>query len=465
MQVNLCSLADSAVRAIGAVRAVFLVAAVLVLFSAAAIPARAQYGMPESPAFASGQRLQGQAEAAWNTAAALDKAGNFSQASGERQTARDLATQAIKQYGVVVQSATYRHTAVAAEATLFWARLLNNIQQDPEQAILIYQQLDNNYSGVNYPDKAVGKQEVQVVARAVDLKYRTTPVLWFHWWFFKVPFPSAAAYEVMHFLVALTGSTSQSYWLAIVMISAIVKLGIWGLSAKQFKSLKETQKLQPYIKELQAKYKNDREVLGRKMMELYAEHGINPMAGCAPLVIQLPVMYLLYNTIRIYQYQFQHGTFLWIGSPLAKLYPSVVGMNLGVQDIPLLGLYMLSMYVQMRMTTPPDPQQAEQQRMMAIYMPFVMGFTFLQYHWPSAFVLYYLVFNLLSMLQQQWYMKERKKDDALGTVAASTAVSTDEPGPKYGQNGAGGEKIYGNGAKPAAKGAISPKVHPKKKRR
>jgi len=360
---------------------------------------------------------------------------------------------------------------VAAEATLYQARLEYNILQDPDRASLTYKQLRDNFSGIAYPDKVVGEQEAYATAQALDQKNRNTAVKMVNW-FFPIPFPAANAYKVMDFLVQLTGRTSQSYWLAIVMISLIVKLITAGLSAKQFKSLKETQKLQPYIKELQAKYKNDKEVLGKKMMELYQEHGINPMAGCGPLFIQLPVMFLLYNTISIYQFQFQNGTFLWIGSPLSKLYPQIFAADLGLPDVPLLGFYMLSMYIQMRMTTPADPQQAEQQRMMSIWMPFMTGFFFLQGHWPSAFILYYLTFNVLSMLQQQWYMKWSK--DAVnnspangsGTETPDTVLKAKSDGgsSKYAENGAG-STAYGNGTRPTAKGAIAPKVHPKKKRR
>src|SRR3569833_216194 len=336
-------------------RTVALIAALGILCAVSTVPARAQYGLPPSPAFGVGQRIQDEAYAAWASAA---NAPSPDEAEALKGIARNRANQAIAQFGIATQSATYRHTAVAAEATLYSARLTNDILQNPEQASqLYYKQLQNNFSNVTYPDKAIGEQEADKVLKAVDYKHRTTGVEMVQW-YFPIPFPAATAYQVMEFLVKLTGHTSQSYWLAIVMISLLVKAITAGLSAKQFRSLKETQELQPYIKELQAKYKNDKEVLGRKMMELYQEHGINPMAGCGPLLIQLPVMFLLYNTIRIYEYQFRSGTFLWIGSPLSKLYPQVFVADFGMPDVPLLGLFMLLMYIQMRMTTPADPQQA-----------------------------------------------------------------------------------------------------------
>ena len=111
-----------------------------------------------------------------------------------------------------------------------------------------------------------------------------------------------------------------------------------------------------------------------------------------------------------YQYQFTHGQFLWVGSSLSHQFPAFLGVNLGQPDIPILLLYALSMYVQQKMMVSPDPQQAEQQRMMAVLTPFMSTYFFLQYHLPSAFVLYYLVFNILSTVQQRYYMKQRATD-------------------------------------------------------
>ena len=91
------------------------------------------------------------------------------------------------------------------------------------------------------------------------------------------------------------------------------------------------------------------------------------------------------------------------------MFPAYLGINLGQPDIPLLLLYAGSMYITQRMTITPtmDPQQAETQRMMTIMTPFMTTYFFLQYHLPSAFVLYYLTFNILSTAQQKYYMRQR----------------------------------------------------------
>ena len=259
-----------------------------------------------------------------------------------------------------------------------------------------------------------------------------------------------------------------------------MRLALTPLSNKQFASMREMQKLQPYVKELQAKYKNDKEVLMRKTQELYKEHNVNMFGGCGPMLVQLPILIGLYRMIVLYQYQFVHGKFFWVGSPLSAMFPQVFAPNLGQQDIPLLVLYTASMFVTQKLTVTPsiDPAQAEQQKQMAIMMPLFSGFLFLQWHLPSAFVLYYLIFNILSTAQQKYYMTRRHadihgepdvdKDDgpAILLAANGNGVKRTASAPPCRPCPAPANGVKSNGATPAAKGLIAPpKVHPKKKRR
>ncbi len=214
-------------------------------------------------------------------------------------------------------------------------------------------------------------------------------------------------YKIMNALVTLTGKIPWfSYWFAIILITFIVKVLTTPLTKAQFKSMREMQKLQPLIKQLQEKYKGDQKVLGEKMMALYREHGVNPLAGCLPLLIQMPILITLYYTIRYYEYQFQYGHFLWIGwKPLAHLWSFPLGdrpiwlsaANLAQPDLILLLLYIVSMVLSMRLSNV-DPTQAEQQKAMAFIMP-VMFFFIIGYL-PSAFVLYWFIYNLLQTWQQ-----------------------------------------------------------------
>lgn len=432
-------------------------------------------GDPNSPpAYGVAQRLQAEAQAA--------------RASGQSEIAHRRAYQAVLQLQRVVQSRAYGHTPYAREALRQQAKLEENFLQDKNAAIQSLQTLHNTF-----PYDKLVLPEIQRVGDALDQFNQTiTP--------HSTPFHilGATLYRIMDFLVALTGRQSWSYFLAILMVSVLVKLALTPLSNKQYGSMKEMQKLQPYITELQAKHKNDKELLGRKMMELYKEHGINPAAGCITMLPTIPIMYLLYYMIRLYQYQFSHGTFLWIGSGLSHAFPSILGINLGQPDWPLLLLYAGSMYVTQRMTITPsmDPQQAETQKMMTIMTPFMTTYFFYQYHLPSAFVLYYLIFNILSTAQQKHYMRKRVGDappagsdgdggsnrppllvNGSGGGGQAKALPTNGNGSA---NGNGSRRLTGgqtvpvaeaseartNGTAPTARGVIAPKkVHPKKKRR
>ena len=458
--------------------AAFLFLSVFVFGAAAWAQSPADPNAP--PAYGIAQRLQAEAAAA--------------RVSGDTQTAHNRSYQAVLQLQKVAKSRAYGHTDYAKNALRQQAAIEENYLQDKNAAIQSLQTLHNTF-----PDDPTVMPQIVRVGTELDkfnktITPRSTP---FHIF-------GAFLYRVIDFLVALTGRQTWSYWLAILLISVLVKLALTPLSNKQYRSMKEMQKLQPYIQELQAKHKNDKEVLGKKTMELYKEHGINPMAGCTPLLFQLPIMYALYYAIRLYQYQFSHGTFLWIGSSLSHMFPAYLGINLGQPDIPILLLYAASMYVTQKMTVTPtmDPQQAETQKMMAIMTPFMTTYFFLQYHLPSAFVLYYLTFNILSTVQQKYYMRKRAGDiqpgsggdggsKRLPSLPAGSGGGTANVIPINGRNGNGSAhengngsrrlparsasdtvpsgdagKSHANGTAPTAKGIIAPpKVHPKKKRR
>jgi YidC/Oxa1 family membrane protein insertase len=214
-------------------------------------------------------------------------------------------------------------------------------------------------------------------------------------------------YKIMDLLVRATGSSRAiSYWFAMVLLAVIVKVIISPLTKAQFKSMKEMQKLQPKIKELQEKYKDNQQELGGKMMALYKEHGVNPLSGCLPILIQMPLLIGVYSMIRLFEYRFSQGTFLWIGwHPLVhKISVPIMGKpvwlsaeNLAQPDLILLVLYTVSMIVSQKISVV-DPTQAEQQKMMMIMMPLM--FFFIIGYLPSAFVFYWFVFNVLQTWQQ-----------------------------------------------------------------
>lgn len=469
----------------------FAVPALLSVLGAASlfgpsVGARAQgLAVPPPPAFGVAQRLE-------TVARTADDPG----------LARRRAVQAIRKYGEVVASATYRKTVFAPEAIYHQALLQKDFIKDEfgvgdlGDAVQTLKTLHNNYADIDYPDKAAAQKALKETEDALDRENQTVRPT-----FMGTLGP--ALYKLMDSFVHLFGNRSYSYFLAILAISLIVRLLLTPLSNKQYSSMKEMQKIQPYVKELQAKYKNDPQVMMRKQQELYKEHGVNMFGGCLPSLAQLPFFILLYQMIVRYQYHFSNGHFLWIGSGLSHQFPAYLGTSLAQLDIPLLVLYGASMFVQSKMMATPsaDPQQAEQQRMMSIMMPFMGTYFFYQYKLPSAFVLYYLISNLLMMGQQYYYMKKRGlgahgEGETGGGDGGSRTVTPDVPLNSGGGakarpsgtsgNGTGSRKVVvgrdvplaeakngvgvngsaRNGATPAARGVIAPpKVHPKKKRR
>jgi YidC/Oxa1 family membrane protein insertase len=221
-------------------------------------------------------------------------------------------------------------------------------------------------------------------------------------------------YKILDFFVGLTGRVPGfSYWFAIILITFIVKLILTPLTHAQFKSMKEMQKVAPLIKEIQAKHKGDQKTIGEKTMALYKEHSINPFASCLPLLVQMPILIGLFYTMKSYEFQFANGTFLWIGSGLSHMtsfpVPFSLGQltwftarNLAEPDLIILVLYLVSMYLSTKISAV-DPTQADQQKMMAIVMPVMFAFVLAGF--PSAFLLYWLTFNVLQTVQQYYILR------------------------------------------------------------
>jgi YidC/Oxa1 family membrane protein insertase len=160
------------------------------------------------------------------------------------------------------------------------------------------------------------------------------------------------------------------------------------------------QVVQPHLKKIQEKYRDNPQKLQAEIMRVYREHGVNPMAGCLPMFIQLPVLFSAYGGIRAYAYQFNQA-------------PPVLGINLGQPNLILLLLYAVSMYVSQKLAMmrnpqgPMDPQQEQMQKMM-LFMPLMFTVMMWTYGWPSAFYLYWLAFNVVSTAEQ-WFVTSKLK--------------------------------------------------------
>ena len=220
----------------------------------------------------------------------------------------------------------------------------------------------------------------------------------------------------------------NNYGWSLVILAALIRAVFWPLNTKQFQSMMKMQRVAPQIKKLQARYKDDTAKLQQETMALYKREGVNPLAGCWPMLVQWPFILSVYYVVISHTKAFENQNWLWIGSALSQAYPHVLATSLAHSDVVLLVLYAVSMYLSVRFGSMPaaDPQQAQTQRIMSFISPLMLGFFGWKYHWPSAMVLYWFSFNAFTMAQT-FYML-RKFHEPL-SFADSAHVITDVPPP------------------------------------
>lgn len=188
---------------------------------------------------------------------------------------------------------------------------------------------------------------------------------------------------------------------AIIVLTVLVRLLLFPLTHVQFKSMARMQKLKPRIDELQVRYANDKERLQRELLTVYREAGVNPLGGCLPLLVQMPILIGLFialqNAIELRGVPFV----LWIHD---LSIPDTVASILGIPLNPLPLFMGVTMWYQQKLTPMPSADPAQQQVMMM--MPILM--TVLFYNFPSGLALYWSVQNVLSIAQQYYMMRVRE---------------------------------------------------------
>ena len=235
--------------------------------------------------------------------------------------------------------------------------------------------------------KAVGKG----IERSIDFGI---------FWFISIPL-----LYILHFFHRFTAS----YGVDIIILTVLIKVLMAPLTHKSYVSMKQMQKLQPQMERLKERYNEDKEKLNKEIMELYRRNGVNPLGGCLPMVLQLPVFYGLYNCLGT-PIELRHAPFLWI-KDLSR--PDWQSLAFSVPSwwpsflpggIPVLTILMgASMFMQQWMTpTAGDPNQ----RKMMMLMPLMFTFMFVSF--PAGLTVYWLVNNLLTIGQQYWINRSVK---------------------------------------------------------
>ncbi len=255
---------------------------------------------------------------------------------------------------------------------------------------------------------------------------------------------------------------------AIILLTVAVRLALFPLTAKQAKSMIAMQRVQPEIKKLQAKFKNDRQKLNEEMMKFYKENQINPLGGCLPLVLQMPVFIALFQTLREIQKYIPTGSKMFAdicgdafvtNAAKCKPHMSFAGMNLtksaskatssGIGEawpyLILVALVLVSGYLQQRQTmrnqTTPNPQMA----IISKVFPIVFGF--ISWGIPSGVVLYFLTSNLWQIGQQEVVL--RTIGSAAGPPTKKGQVPDEAP---PGDKPSRGGRSSGAGNKPGGSG-------------
>jgi YidC/Oxa1 family membrane protein insertase len=204
-----------------------------------------------------------------------------------------------------------------------------------------------------------------------------------------------------------------NYGVAIILLTVITKVLLFPLTVKSMTSMKAMQALQPQINTLRSKYKSDPQRLQRETMELYRAHKVNPLGGCLPMVVQVPIFYALYDALSV-SVDLQNASFICFGR--------MFGIDFWICDLArhdptyVLPILMgVSMFVQQKMTpVMGDPRQAK----MMLFMPVV--FTFMFFNLPAGLVLYWTLSNVLQIAQQK-YMERMGKTEKVPARATKKA--------------------------------------------
>jgi YidC/Oxa1 family membrane protein insertase len=202
--------------------------------------------------------------------------------------------------------------------------------------------------------------------------------------------------KVLESLNGLTGS----YGLALVFFAVLIKLALWPLTTMQYKSMKLMQELAPEQEKLKQKFKGDPTGLNQATQELYAARGVNPLTSCLPMVAQMPILLSIWRAIIGEPALFANSYFLWIRpGPLQQNYPHFFASSLADRDGLLILIYGVTMIIQQQLT-PSSSSQGGHQKLMGLGMSIFFTWLMWKYAWPCAMIVYWVVFNFLTIIQQ-----------------------------------------------------------------
>jgi YidC/Oxa1 family membrane protein insertase len=254
--------------------------------------------------------------------------------------------------------------------------------------------------GINFPLAGLGGYNKQLALNHFDLLI--------DWgWFYFITKPMFLALDFFYHLVG-------NFGLSILLVTVLVKLLFFPLANKSYASMAKMKSVQPQLAALKERYPDDKVKQQQEMMEIYKKEKINPIAGCLPVALQIPVFFSLYKVLFV-TIEMRHAPFFgWIKDLSApdptNLFNLFGLLHFDPTQVPLFGHYLvlgvwpiimgITMWFQMKLNpTPPDPTQ----KMIFDWMPLI--FTFMLAGFPAGLVIYWAWNNLLSVLQQSFIMR------------------------------------------------------------
>jgi YidC/Oxa1 family membrane protein insertase len=327
----------------------------------------------------------------------------------------------IENYNPATQQATETYNASngwLGFTDKYWAAVLVPEQGKPFQAAMYGTPAQQYYA--NFLEQAVtieagaskavtsrlfaGAKETDLIDGYSDKLAITNFDLLIDWgWFYFITKPM---FYLLDFFYNLVGN----FGVSILIVTVLIKLVFFPLANKSYESMSKLKQLQPEMLKLRDRYKDDKARQQQALMELYKKEKVNPMAGCLPILIQIPVFFALYKVLFV-TIEMRHAPFFgWI-QDLSAPDPTSMFNLFGLipwspPEILMIGIWPLlmgvTMFVQMKLNpTPPDPIQAK----IFTYMPIL--FTFMLAQFPAGLVIYWTWNNLLSIIQQ-WVIMERQ---------------------------------------------------------
>ncbi|MBN9419063.1 MAG: membrane protein insertase YidC [Candidatus Eremiobacteraeota bacterium] len=194
-----------------------------------------------------------------------------------------------------------------------------------------------------------------------------------------------------------------NYGLTLVVFAAIIKLVLYRPTLQMYRSQKDMEVIKPKMEALKKQHADDPKKLNEEIMKMYSEAGVNPLAGCLPLLVQMPIIFGILRAISSHPDTYRSAYFLWMHpGTLQGMFPHYFASSLADADLAMVLFYGFMMLLSQKFT----PSQGDpQQKAIGLYMSVFFTYMMWSMKWPCALILYWSSFQFFSVIQQVWILK------------------------------------------------------------